>query len=727
MIKHTRVISFVIFNIFVLVLISSTGFSQPATPYEQVPWSLRDHYTFGGTLLCLDYAKGNGELRIRRKQDENQNSNMNPDVVVSSVGFSIEFGDGRIITNDMLGHGGETEFGREQMNSTLYGEGTVFSVKFSPYEGLLVEHRITRFKNWNFLLIAINVANNSDTPVLITRIQSAVLGTGSICGLSENAIVNARNFIFRGGYPVYTHDNGAAMFMIHDSAGNIDLALGILPSGTANSRIDIQPGGGTWQGSVESSYAPGITVAPNQSLQSDPLWFCMDTLPVVADAQFAWLIQEYCRKESAKNMPRSWVTIPDTQGISALVREATDARDFGISHALIPGNWEGRPGSLEGGAPQYPRNIGNAAQALRDAGVTPGITLDPLRGNGKSENWMAQSVDGSTWINLNDEKGHEFAVKRLRKLIDCGFGFIVIEDSQIPDEVLRSFDITAAQAFNLAVDAVIEAADTSPVAVLPATKASLAPVRDDWLSASAAVSRMVEYGIGTASVQCALQEKDSLNDEAVLAMSFWRGPVEFVGSPHHAVKSQLAGIFTGKATCARPQDGYLKAPLSWLFRSSNSTVGHIGSSILQFPGAPAWRVQDTELFGNEKAPSLAWYLENDTPVITKEGLLKSTDKLITYGVLASSEQPHFAGTTQPVTLGLERLKSLSWDNERLILHGVLESGPAASKAFFLLPSTLAFESAQVNSTRVKAENQEQWVSLPLTASGGSFELKLKTR
>ena len=727
MVRITPTISGMVFVLFLFLFLNPYSASQTSAPYKQVPWSLRDHYSFDGTFLSLDYAKGNAELRIRLQREEDKTSNMNPDVVINDIGFSIELADGRIITNDMLGQTGETEFGRETITSAHYGEGTVFSVKFLPYEGLFVEHQITRFKNWNFLLIAVTLTNHSDTPVVVTRIQSAILGATTLEGISEKAHVNSRNYIFRGGYPVYTHTDGAAMFMIHDPARNIDLALGIIPSDIADSRIDIRAVERTLQGCITSSFSPGMPVAPNQSLSSDPIWFSMDTSPVKADAQFSWLMQQYCRTGSAQNSPRSWVTIPDTHGLSVLVREATAARAFGITHALIPGNWEGRPGSLEGGSPQYPRSIGNAARALRDAGVTPGITLDPLQGNGKSESWLIQSIDGRSWINLNTEKGYEFAVKRIRKVIDSGFGFIVIDDSQITDEVLCDFGITAAKAFSLSLDAVMDAIGTSPVAVLPAAHASLEPVRDEWLSAAATVSRMVELGIGTAPIRCRLQEKHSINEEELLAMRFWRGPIEFIGAPHRSNAVQLSNVLTGKLLTARPQDSYLKAPLSWLFRSSNPSVGLIGSSILQFPGAPPWNVLDTELFGMEKAPSLAWYAENDTPVLLQDGLLKTDDTLRPYGILSPSDQPLFAGTTQGFTLGLERLKTLTWDQERHTLRALLDSGTAPSYAFFLMPPSLDLESAQINSVRVKAKTNGQCVFLPLAISGGSVELKFREK
>jgi hypothetical protein len=714
-------------GIILVLIIGISGVAQTTTPREQAPWSLRDHYTFSGTVLNLDYAKDNAEWRVKLYEADSETSRINPDVIVRDVGFSIELTDGRIITHDMLGQAGETIYGRETFTSEHFGDGTTFSVKFVPYEGLFVEHKIARFMNWNFLLISVSLTNTSDKPIGVSRIQSAIFGPGSISSLTENAQISSRNFVFRGGYPVYTRNKGADTVFIYDPERKVSLAMGLLPSDKADSVIDIQPGGGTWQGRIESSFAPGITLGAGETLQSDPIWFCLDIPPVVADAQFAQILQHYSRKESAKQAPRAWVTIPDTHGIAALRREAEAVKDSGIMHALIPGNWEGRPGSFEGGAPQYPRNIGDAARSLRDAGVSAGITIDPLLGDGNSGAWVTKSADGRSWVNLNIGEGREFSVKRIQKLVGYGFSFIVIEESTIPDEVLTAFDITRAQADALAFDAAYEAVGTAPVAVLPGVVAHLQPLRDEWLEAVAAVSRMAEFNIGTAPVRFASENSAAMDEDTRLAFRFWRGPVEFVGAPKGALKTQVSEVLGQKPLVARPQDTYRKAPLTWLMRCSSGSTGYIGTSILAFGGANPWKIQDIELFGGETAPTLIWYPQDNKPVFLQDGITLTTPNLATYGALLESNQPLFAGTTQAVTLGLERLKSISWDGSRGILTGLLDSAPATSSVFFLAPSSLTLQSARLNSTKIKPEVEGQWISFPLPASGGSFELEFRTK
>ncbi len=694
---------------------------------ERLPWTLREHYTFGGELLRMDYAKDNAEWRVKLYEIDSEQARMHPDVIVRDVGFTIELGDGRIITNDMLGDGGETFFERESFTSEFFGEGTKFSVRFMPYDGLAVEHKISRFRGWNFLLISVAVTNISDAPITVTRIRPAIFASGAISGLSANAQVHTRNMVFRGGYPVFTRDGAAATMRMHDPERNVSMALGILPSGMAESVVDIQGGAGAWQGRIETSFAPGAVVASGATLESDPIWFCMDMSQVIADAQYAWLLRYYCRGESQRNAPRAWVTIPDTAGLSVLLQEAERARSMGITHALIPGNWEGRPGTFEGGPPQYPRNIGGAARSLRDAGVTPGITIDPLLADSSSGDWRAQSADGRNWTNLSAEAGRAFARDRIRGLISDGFGLIAIEKSHIPDEVLQAFNMTRGQADTLAFDVANDAVAGANVAVLPTSEAHLSLARDEWLAAAGAVARLGEYDIGTAAVQLRIGGDASLDAETTLAMRFWRGPIEFVGAPPRSLQSEMGVLLGGRPLVARPQDTERKSPLTWLLRSSNTSIGYIGASVLSFSGAAPWQISGAETFGGEAAPTLLWRPEQDKPIEVTDGVISEAPRFSTHGLLGDAAQPLFAGTTEEITLGLDRLRRLDWDAARGTLTGQIEAAPGVSSAFFLMPSHLTLRAARVGSRQVRPVVEGRWILLPLDASGGAFELEFAAR
>ncbi len=724
---HKRICSFTAVLVLLAVGMGITPGLRADTPQELPPWTLRDKYSFGTETLILEYAQINAEWRVKIMEEDSEQSRMHPDVILRDVGFSIALGDGRIITNDMLRATGETIFGRESYTCDFFGPATKFSVKFVPYESLYVEHQIVRFRNWNFLLISVEVHNQGDAPVEVTRIQSAILEPGALSGLSDTAQVHSRNFVFRGGHPVFTNEGVASTMRIDDPQRAISMALGILPSDKAESGIDIVHSGGTWQGRIESSFAPGISVAPGASVSSDPIWFCMDIPQVVADAQYAWLLRSYCRNESLKQAPRAWVTIPETVGLSVLRGEAEKARGLGITHALIPGNWEERPGSMEGGPPQYPRNIASAARTLRETGMTPGITIDPLLADSSSGGWRAQSEDGRNWVNLRVEEGRTYATDRIRDLIRAGFAFVVVEKSLVPDEILRGFGMTRAQADTLALDVANAATDGAPIAVLPASTTRLALARDDWLEAAAAVSRMAEYDIAPAAIQVRAGGDTPMDEETMVALRFWHGPIEFIGAPSRALQSQFAMVLQAPPLVVRPQDAARRSPRTWLLRRSSAALGHVGTALLTFPGAMPWDITAIEMFGNEDAPTVLWRPNGDTPIHVADGIIPAPTALSTHGVLLNAPHPVFAGTTENITLGHDRLRHLEWDGASGRLTGQIEPAPGVTHAFFFMPANFTLNDARVGSRRVRAEVTRQWISLPLEASGGAFELEFAPR
>lgn len=705
----------------ILTLIFVAGATSPP---EKLPWSLREHYTFSNGPLRLDYAVDNAEWRLRLFDEDDAVTRLNPDVVVRDVGFLIELGDGRLLTHDALGLGGETRFEREPGTVEHLGPCVHYTLYFVPQDGIQVRHRLTMLRQWNFFLLTIAIENIGEAPIDITRINSAIFGPGAIAGLTDNATVSKRNATYRGGYPVFSKDGPATKIRFYDPARDVSMAFGLLPTGPAFSSLEIQPGGGAWQGRIESSFAPGITVLPGNTLESTPVWLIFGTAPAVIDAQYAWVLSDMCKQASNRHMPRAWVSIPDTEGLTALRSEAANAMQAGIVHALIPGNWEGRPGSFEGGAPRYPRNIGDAARTLRDVGVAPGITVDPLLGQSGSAAWTAQSIDGQTWVNLSAPGGREFAVNRMRRIVEMGFEFIVIEQSHIPDEVLRNFGMTRAWADNLAFDVAREAVCDTPVSVLPASAGRLGLNRDAWLEAASAVCRQADFRIAAAPLRLQLGNATAIDDETLSALRFWRGPIEFITAPQRAVHNDLAALLRQRPLSVRPQDASNRSPLVWLARVNAPSIGYMGANIISFTGAGPLALADIETFGGEEVPVLIWRPEGGRVTALTDGLISPASRFTTHGLLGNATQPVFAGIAQDITLGLERVRRINWDDERRVLSGQID-GPLAAPAvaFFHVPAPMRPLAARVGTRQVRPEIHGSWLYLPLEPSGGVFELE----
>ncbi|NLN93483.1 MAG: hypothetical protein GX130_09290 [Candidatus Hydrogenedens sp.] len=693
-----------------------------AAPQEKLPWTLREHYTFSGGDLRLDYAKDNGEWRIKIFQEDSEQARLNPDLILKEVTFSIELSDGRVLTNDMFGAAGETILDRGPASWEAAGEGTHYAVQFMPLEGLAVEHAITTVKQWNFLLLTVKVKNISEAPVGIKKITIVDIPSGSLQGLSEQAEIGSCNTLFRGGRPVFSPEGNASSLRIFDQGRDIIINMALIPRGKAASGISSWRESGSWYGRIESDFSPGKTLAPGETLEADPLWLSMGAGAAQQDTQYSYLLYHFCKEAVSIDQPRAWVTVSDTAGLTRLKAQAANAASLGISHALIPNNWESKPGSGDGGSPLYPRNMGEAASALQAAGTIPGITLDALLAKGGG-NHTAKSADGQLWNNPCVPEGRAAVRDRIRTLYSKGFGFFILEESTIPDEVLLAFGISREEADWAAFSAATEAVQDTKATVLPAA-ASAQPVnRDAWLAAASSVARIREGDIGIAPVGL-LVGQDSMPDfETRVALQLWPGPLQFVDAPTGQTARFVAALLARPPYRARPQDPCRTAPLIWLTRAGININPNVGEGIMQFSGASAWKVNDLECFNRADTQPLIWQDNNGAIAALTEGTLPMAPHATTLGLLNASTEPMFCGLSGEPMLGLYQAKKVQWDPNKRVLSGNLE-GPFMKDAVavFYIPTGMQPRSVSVGGKSVRAQANGNWLQLPIDASGNSFEL-----
>jgi len=709
---------------------SNPLFAAPASSptQEKMPWTLREHYTFSGGALRIDYAKDNAEWRIKLFQEDSESSRMNPDVILRDVGFSLELADGRVITNEMLGKAGETIMAREPYTSDLLGQGTTYTVKFALLDGLAVEHTLITMRQWNFIRLVIKVTNQSGAPLGIVKIWPAIISSGHFCGLSPNAISSTRGLRFRGLYPVYATDSPPSSLRIYDPSRQVSLLLGFLPGELSSSGFLADMGGSPIEGKFECDFSPVKMLQPGESLETDPISIGFGIAPATMDAQYNYLLQNACRVTACDTVPRAWVTIPDTHGLAVLRAEAANAIPAGIQHALIPGNWEGKPGSLDGGAPDYPKNIAEAARSLRDAGLSPGITIDPLRIEGGGGAWSAKSQDGQQWVNPKVQEGRDFTVSRMKKLLDKGFVFLVIEESQIPDDVLKQFGLTRAQADAYAFAAAKDAAVGGKVPVLAASHSRVNVVRDDILEAAAALAQLRERNIGTSAITVRMDDKNSLDEETALAFRLLNAPVEFIGTPPRAAHQALSEVFSQQAIKAHAQDVSRKGPQIWMLVSALSFKGSAGNVLVDFSGAPAWETAALENpTGAAQDQALLWQAMDNRIALLSDGRIPPSQRLSVFGYVSNAGQPVLAGIANAPFLGMDRIKKCTWDGENLTLSGEIAGLTSAkASAVIYVPSQFAPVSAKLGGKDARPEIEGQWLILPM-GSGSTFEVSFAKR
>ena len=324
------------------------------------------------------------------------------------------------------------------------------------------------------------------------------------------------------------------------------IAVGILQSGHMDSSIRLDPSGGSWQGSVECVFDPPLLLQPGETVEADPVWISFGTpdLPRVLQF-FSWSKSVQPSPSQGNAIPHSWITVEKGEGADKLYRVARDWSRSGVRHVLVPSMWEGRPGSLKGAAPNYPRNMKQVADAIRGMGMKPGITVDPLKIARGAAEWSVLTDDRTRWINPSIPEGREAGVEQMKELVAMGYTFFVVERSLIPNAVLRHFNMTRAEADLLAFDMMAGAARGRPV--LPSATLRLRHDDRHWATMAASTAWLAEYHVAAGPVRIITDGMTEIPPALSNALREFAGPIEIAGSPKSKLRNQLGEILSAPA------------------------------------------------------------------------------------------------------------------------------------------------------------------------------------
>lgn len=678
-------------------------------PTGPKPWSLRDKFIWECNNCKLLYGLETAEWRIETLTGQ---------PIVDDVGFSITLGDGTVLNAASLG---KAEGDREAFKDDA-GEGTSFYTTFPPKDGLVVHSSVNSYRQYAFFSVKLSLTNNSDKPIEVAKITPGIVGPLGIGNLSPEAECGARNVFFRGPYPVFDQNGLPLMLKFHDDAKAVTFSLGLMPMGRAKSGVGIKGTGGAWHGEISCVFDPPVRVEPGGKIESDPIWMTTGLLePSKIDFLYSWVASLMPHPKPDQNDPRCWVTAEAGSGSGELNAAIREWSGSGVSHALVPAGWEGRPGSLEGGAPRFPKNMRKVADDIRAQGLKAGLTVDALRFSGGGD-YVATATDGGKWVNLSNPEGHKAAVEHLKKVVEFGFDFYVVQPSDIPNEALKQFNMTRVQANNLALVAMAEAAAGKPV--FPSTACAIPAQLDPWLQASACSSRMAEHGMVPGPVGLDAAGAESLDPNVAAAMTFFNGPIEVKGKVSAEFKKQLSTFFAGDRIAAHPLDLAKDAPRSWQVRLNGGEQGASSYSIVQFPGAQPLKAADIEKDGDG---AVQVWSASDGQLLDSAAGIPAVDKLTVYGVSPVLPRPMLLGASMGMELLLDDLKSVTWNEEKGILSGIFRgSNREAATAYVTLPQGWVIKSGKAGDTSITKKNVTDRIQFPVKAGGAtSFELQFQ--
>jgi hypothetical protein len=361
--------------------------------------------------------------------------------------------------------------------------------------------------------------------------------------------------------------------------------------------------------------------------------------------------------------------------------------------------------------PAYPKDMRKTAKQIRDLGMVPGLTVDPLPTSGGSKEWTGTSGDGTTWVNLSHAEGRKHAVERMQKVVGWEFEFFVVQPSAIPDEVLKQFNMTRAQADGLALEVMVEAAGGKPA--LPSASCTLKAEWEPWLEAAASSGRMAEFGLIPGPVRLDVTAVSSLDDHLLAAMTLFQGPIEFVGKPKPEVEKQLGDLLSRPRLFGRPSDVAQSSPKLWQLPLHNREDGaYLGDSVVMFPGAGAWTPAD--LTRDAEGDAYVWRAADGELVDPAKGPVPASQRFAVYGVTPKSPRPALMGASAGLGLLLDDVRSLSWNETTGMLSGVFEgNNRERATAYVSLPEGWSFKSGKAGDASISKKDVGGLIRFPV--------------
>lgn len=683
-----------------IVLMASTPIpaAEKKTPSE-LPWSLRDHYTFSKDRTKLTYGVDNGEWLIDVE---------GVGTVFKEARATVTFADGSVFEATQASTG---EGFRDWVHMPI-GSGIEYGVNFGVREGLEVKHSISSLEEYPFHLMRLRVVNRGEAPVEVARISPIVVGPGGLSGFSPDVRVSTRRLRMRGSTPVYTADGRVTVMFIEDPVHDFTLFMSGLPVEAARTVIDLQGHAGTWQGEVATVFDPPVVVAPGEELASAPIVLCFrEPDPVLVDMYQGWMRSRASGKPVAVSgeQPRFWATAPEGEPADELAKATRDWWALGVTHALVPMGWEVLPGTMRGVEPKYPKDMARLSSIIKRAEMTPGLSLDPLAVQKGAETWSAESADGQRWLNPATGEGFAEGAARVRAAMNMGYEFVAVPESAIPDAVLRQFGLTRAAADALAFDMARRGAAGLPVVATAVS--SLGPEPGDWLKAAGDTARMVLYGLDVGPVRFDLDDVDKLSDETVAAMALYQGPIEFAGEPKQAVCGQLARVLMYTNARGWPLDPSNRAPKLWRLLCRDAE-GNEDTAVVAFSGARAWDVQEAEA-GNA---AHVWRHQDGKVTEVKGSEVPPSESYAVYTFSSELTRPAVLNPSIGPALMPHEVQDVRWDGQRKILSGLFvptAGNRAPATAHVAKPDGWKIEGGRVGGERIRAKDQGNLLAFDL--------------
>ncbi|MGC8738306.1 MAG: hypothetical protein ACP5UA_06610 [Candidatus Hydrogenedens sp.] len=616
------------------------------------PWVLRHRYTFSWENMGIDFDEMNGDWHIFYTVPDNY-SEM---TIIEGYGPSIQLKTGEEISAESLGNA----FTDRVAVDSVFGPATHFTAIFPIKNDILIQQRVTSFKQCSFVLFSTLITNNGTSPITIAKIKPFVFPpvAGLITRLPNEKIRRPVGNI--NGYWAYTSEEESQILELTTNKGQ-KIVFAVCPQGKSHSKIFTEGDGDNWTGAVECEYLPSLTIAAGETIESDPVLVSFSNDAYKLHTTFIWALSSLSptySKMVIEKPVRGWISVdPGKVNLGNLSKIASFSSSVGINAILIPNGWEQPLGSLKGNTKTLSKDMKPIIEQLKNhSALKVGLSLNPWVVPVGSE-FSVPVSDEYAFVRFNTPNGLEVAKKRWEKILSWNPDFIVC-DISVPDTVLEQIHATYTEAMFQGLKELSNYFSNIPV--YPKSSEVIINSEQELTAFCAISGTLSSFNTGISPVKINNQLVNTQNFLTNTFLQSFPGPAVWLGDFNNSdVAKKMLQLTIKTKVMFTPFDTNKKQPSVWYYRSYATQDSFNNSLIYIIKNVEPFSASLLKSINNE---ALFWDYAREKFIEDSETIQGNPEEKY-IGLIVKTDIPSVVGVKTADQCGMEFINSTRWINE----------------------------------------------------------------
>ncbi len=658
------------------------------------PWVLRHRYTFSWEDMGIDFDEMNGDWHIFYTVPDNY-SEM---TIIEGYGPSVQLKSGEEISAESLGNSYTDRVAVE----SVFGPATHFTAIFPNKNGIQIQQRATSFKQCSFVLFTTLITNSGTTPITISKIKPFVFPpvAGLLIRLPNKKIM--RPIANINGYWAFVPEEESQVLEMTTQKGQ-KLVFAVCPQGKSRSKIVTTGEGDNWTGAIECEYLPPITIAPGETLESDPVFVSFSNDAYKLHMNFTWALSQLsppCSKITIEKPILGWVSVdPEKVSLGNLSKVAGLSGNMGINSIYIPAGWEQPLGSLKGNAKNLSRDMKSVIDQLKNHGsMKVGLSLNPWAVPAGTEHSIPVSNEYAL-VKFHTPEGLEIAKKRWEKILAWNPDFIIC-DISIPDAVLEQINTTHTEAMFVGLKEMSNF--FSKIPVYPVFTNRVINTEEELAQFCTITGTLAGFNVGISPVKINNQLLTTQNFLSNTLLQSFPGPAVWLGDFNRSdISKKLLQLSLTTRAKFSPFDANNKVPSIWYLKSYATQDSFANSLIYVARNAEPFSAVSLKSIHND---AVFWDYTHEKFIDDTETIQSNPEEKF-IGLTLKTDIPSVIGVKTKQQCGLEYISSTRWDNDKKKLEIVFKE-TLVSPAFLYIykPATCKINKVLVGGKPLKSIN-----------------------